>query len=391
MQRPVGMIPTVFGLVARLVRRGPVAAACLLVGAAASISMGAGKDGHQAGLPLGLPALPSAASSTPEQIALGKKLFFDRRLSFNNTLSCGMCHIESQAFASTQSSTAVGFEGKSLRRNAPTLLNVVFQRSLFHDGRESDLAQQVWMPFLAHDEMANPSIGHVISRIRGLSDYEGRFETAFPGRQPSMETVGEALAAYERTLLSGNSRFDQWYFGKVEDALSDQEKRGFEIFVGKGNCATCHQIDEKNALFTDHKFHNTGIGYRATMGRHQKARRVQLAPDTFITIDDELLRHVTEQPQNDLGRFEVTLNPEDRWAYKTPSLRDVSRTPPYMHDGSLFSLEEVVDYYDRGGVPHDALDGNIASLDLTNEEKLDLVAFLKSLNGDGKVAHQVDY
>jgi cytochrome c peroxidase len=375
----------------RFTRYGIGVVAAIATTAVLGSALIAGDRTQRETVPLGLPSLPPSALASPERIELGRELFFDRRLSFNSTLSCGMCHIEGQAFASTQSSTAVGFEGKSLRRNAPSLLNVVYQKSLFHDGRELELSQQVWLPFLAHDEMANPSISSLIERIRGLSDYDGKFEKAFAGRPPSMETIGEALAAYERTLLSGNSRFDQWYFGKVESALSAPEKRGFAIFVGKGKCATCHLIGEKSALFTDHKFHNTGIGYRATMGRDLTARRVQVAPDDFITINDELIRSVKERLQNDVGRFEITLNPEDRWAYKTPSLRDVSKTQPYMHDGSLFTLEEVVAYYNRGGVPHSGLDESISPLNLSKEDEADLVAFLKSLDGTAVRSSRRDY
>jgi cytochrome c peroxidase len=168
---------------------------------------------------VGLPPYSNLTGATPAQIQLGKKLFFDRRLSVNNTLSCGMCHIEGQAFASTQTSLSVGMEGRSLRRNAPSLFNVVFQQTLFHDGRETELANQVWLPLLLSDEMANPSVGSVINRIRSLPDYEGAFERAFDGAGPSMQTIGDAIAAYERTLLSANSRFDKWHFGHEENAL----------------------------------------------------------------------------------------------------------------------------------------------------------------------------
>lgn len=331
-------------------------------------------------LPIGLP--PITQRQDLGQVALGKRLFFDRRLSFNNTLSCGMCHIESQAFASTQTATAVGFEGKSLRRNAPSLLNVAFQKTLFHDGRESDLVHQVWLPLLAADEMANPSIGYVLTRVQSLKDYNGEFERVFAGKGASVETVGEAIAAYERTLFSGNSRFDKWYFGDGAGALTEQEKRGFGLFVGKANCATCHKIEGNFALFTDQEFHDTGIGYRATMDGGAKSYRVQMAPGFSTNIHSDDLRSVTEPRKNDLGRFEVTLRPEDRWAYKTPSLRNVAQTAPYMHDGSLVTLEEVVNYYDAGGVPHAGLADKIKPLALTSQEKADVVAFLKSLNGE---------
>jgi len=330
--------------------------------------------------PLGLPEAPPHESA--ERIALGRKLFFDRRLSANNTLSCGMCHIPAQAFASTQTATAVGFLGQSLRRNAPSLLNVVYQKTLFHDGHETDLAQQAWLPMIASDEMANLSMGQVLARIRALPDYTGEFEKAFDGHGPSMQTVGDAIAAYETTLLSGNSRFDRWRFGGEKDALTAQEQRGFELFVGKAGCVTCHAMGETTALFTDHKFHDTGIGYHATVAPDDKTYDVQIAPGTFIKMHADQLRSVSEPLKNDLGRFEVTLNPHERWAYKTPSLRNVALTSPYMHDGSLPSLEDVLEYYDRGGIPHDGQADEIHPLGLSAAEKSDIIAFLKSLNGN---------
>lgn len=334
-------------------------------------------------IPLGLPKLSRDLWGTPEQVALGEKLFADRRLSFNNTLSCSMCHIAGQGFASNQTSRAIGIEGRTGRRNAPTVLNVAYQKLFFHDGRETDLSQQAWSPLLDHNEMGNPSIGSIIDRIKATPDYAGLFEHAFNGEGPSMHTVGTALASFQRTLLSGNSRFDRWYFGKDENALTENEKNGFAVFVGKGRCAQCHLIDSDSALFTDHLFHDTGIGYLETQALGATSWRVQLAPDTFVSVKEDVLRPVSEPWKNDVGRFEITLNPNDRWAFKTPGLRDVARTAPYMHDGSLFNLEEVIEHYDRGGIPHEGLSDKIAPLGLTEQEKADLVAYLKSLTGDG--------
>ena len=153
----------------------------------------------------GLPPLPAPSDGVADRdrIELGRKLFFDRRLSFNGTMSCAMCHVPEEGFTSNASRTAVGIEGKSLRRNAPTVLNVAWQSTLFHDGRESSLPTQAWMPLLHPDEMANPSIGHVLQRIRGLADYDGQFERVFRGAGPSMDTLGAAIAAFESTLVAG--------------------------------------------------------------------------------------------------------------------------------------------------------------------------------------------
>ncbi|MCS6920690.1 MAG: cytochrome-c peroxidase, partial [Elioraea sp.] len=210
--------------------------------------------------PLGLPPPPVPKESPHGEaaVALGRKLFFDRRLSFNGTMSCGMCHVPEQGFTSNELATPLGVEGRSLRRNAPTLLNVAYQPLLFHDGREHALETQVWGPLLAANEMGNPSVGHVLARLRTLPDYRGAFERAFAGRGPSMETVGQALAAYQRSLLAGNSRFDRWRYGGDERALTAQEQEGFRLFTGKARCAVCHLVGARAALFTDFRFHNTG-------------------------------------------------------------------------------------------------------------------------------------
>jgi cytochrome c peroxidase len=335
-------------------------------------------------VPLGLPPLYNSQKSSADLVRLGRKMFFDRRLSFNNTNSCAMCHIESQAFASNYSATAVGMEGQSLQRNAPSLYNVAYQKLLFHDGRESSLTTQVWSPLLSPVEMANPSVGYVIDRVRGLSDYDGLFEAAFSGQGPSMETIGDALAVYERTLLSGNSRFDRWYFGGEKSALTEEEKAGFELFSGKAGCSSCHTVDKTSALFTDQKFHVTGVGFHAATASPPVAWKVQLAPGIFVSVQNSLLDSVSAPRKNDIGRFEITLNPADRWAYKTPSLRDAELTYPYMHDGSIATLADVIEFYDKGGLVHDGA-SELSPLHLTKAEKDDLVSFLKTLTGDNLV------
>lgn len=161
---------------------------------------------------------------TKAQIKLGRRLFYDRRLSFNETFSCAMCHIPEQGFTSNELSTAVGVEGRSVRRNSPTIYNVAYVSRLFHDARESTLEQQVWGPLLARNEMANPSVGHVIDKIESLAAYDGLFETAFAGKKPGMETIGAALAAYQRSLVSANSPFDRWFYANEPGALSEQQK-----------------------------------------------------------------------------------------------------------------------------------------------------------------------
>lgn len=332
--------------------------------------------------PLGLPSVPVPRENpiTREKVELGRKLFMDRRLSHNNTLSCAMCHVPEQGFTSNEVATAIGIEGRSLRRNAPTVLNVAFLKRLFHDGREATLENQAWGPLLTPSEMANPSIGYVIEKIRGLPDYEGLFEKAFAGRGPGLETLGQAIASYERTLISANSRFDRWYYGKEGGALTAEEQAGFRLFAGKAGCAACHPVGEKWALFTDDGFHNTGIGWARSMGQGGKYR-VQLAPGVVTEIESSAIDASFEPRQNDVGRFEVTENPADRWAYRTPTLRNVARTAPYMHDGSFSTLEAVVDFYDRGGIDNPLKDPRLKPLGLAADEKRALVDFLKSLTG----------
>jgi cytochrome c peroxidase len=334
--------------------------------------------------PLGLPEVPIPADNpaTAAKIALGRKLFYDRRLSHNGTLSCAMCHVPEQGFTSQELATAVGIEGRSVRRNAPTLYNVAYAERLFHDAREDRLEQQIWNPLLAFNEMGNPAIGVVLDRIRAAPDYEGLFESAFPERGLTMETLGMALASYERTLISANSPFDRWHFGKEPLAMGAAAVRGFRLFTGKAGCVSCHTIAQDHALFTDRRLHNTGIGYVRSMGVDAPPRRVQVAPGTFIDIDPATSAALTGAQTNDLGRYEVTGDPADRWKYRTPTLRNVALTAPYMHDGSLRTLDEVVDFYNRGGVSNPLLDPLIRPLGLSETERADLIAFLRALTGD---------
>jgi cytochrome c peroxidase len=333
-------------------------------------------------VPLGLPfplPVPDNNPLTPEKIELGRRLFFDHRLSPNDTMSCAMCHVPTQGFTVNETRLAVGINGKTTRRNPPTLYNVAYQRLLFHDGREFTLEDQIISPLTNPAEMGNPSIGYVVDKVRKLPEYEEQFRQAF-GEGVSVATLGKALASYERTLLSANSPFDRWCFGSDAGAVSDEVKAGFEIFAGKGKCFACHTVGKDAALFTDQEFHNTGVA------------QVQLIPEKTVDVDlggglivqmprtqvDEILT----PPSKDLGRYEVTLDPVDLWRYKTPSLRNVALTAPYMHNGVLLTLEEVIDYYDRGGTGAEGQDARITPLHLTPEEKRALLAFLRSLTGD---------
>ncbi len=338
--------------------------------------------------PLGLPPVSSPPDNpiTREKIDLGRRLFFDRRLSINNTVSCANCHIPEQGFTNNEISTAVGVEGRFVIRNSPTLYNVAYLKKIFLDGREISLENQVWQPITARNEMAAPSIGYVINKIRRIDDYDGLFEAAFDGRSADIATIGFALAAYQRTLLSADSPFDRWFFGKIETAIDESAKRGFEVFVGKGQCAVCHQIQQDHALFIDHQFHNTGLGYAVSTGRTptqiEKKTRVQLAPGVFTEVPNEIIQSVSRvESFNDLGLYRVTENPADRWKFRTQTLRNIALTAPYMHNGQFATLMDVIEFYDQGGIPNELLSPFIRPLGLTETEKHDLISFLESLTG----------
>jgi cytochrome c peroxidase len=337
----------------------------------------------EVGVPLGLPPLPTAPADGAI-VALGKKLFFDRRLSFNDTMACGMCHVERQAFTSNQLATSVGMEGKSLRRNAPSLFNVAYETKLFRDGRENSLETQVWSPIVSPDEMAVPSVGWELAKVRSLPDYPALFERSFPDRGVSVETIGIAIAAYERTLLLANSPFDRWRYGGEKGALSQQEQLGYALFTGRAGCSACHLVGEQSALFTDGQFHDTGLAYSNTMGLHIKDFDVRLAEGNFTRRTQEDVQMISNPTPNDLGRFEVTQNPRDRWTFKTPSLRNVALTGPYMHDGSLKTLVDVVNYYSAGGFYSPNKSDLLRPIELTDQEKQALVAFLESLTGTSR-------
>lgn len=341
--------------------------------------------------PLGLPPVPIPEEGRPtaRRIALGRKLFFDRRLSHNNTMSCAMCHVPEQGFTNNELARPIGVAGRSLRRNAPTVLNVAYAETLFHDGRDTSLETQVIGPLVARNELANPSIGYVVDKIAGLPDYAGLFEEAFGG-VATIGRIGAAIASWERSLLAGDSAFDRWRYGGQPDALDETELRGFELFGGRAGCISCHRVGERHALFTDHAFHNTGVGYRAAALRRVGTVSVELAPGIFSALDRKTIDSVAEPQQPDLGRHEVSLEPGDVWRFRTPSLRNVALTAPYMHDGSMHSLEEVVRFYDAGGPPHEGLDPRMRPLGLSNDDVSALVAFLEALTAGNIVELIVD-
>jgi cytochrome c peroxidase len=333
-------------------------------------------------IPLGLPSslpVPDNNPLTPEKVRLGRRLFFDRRLSPNDTMSCAMCHLPAQGFTVNELRLAVGINGQTTKRNPPALYNVAYQRLLFHDGREFALEDQIISPLTNPIEMGNPSIGYVVDKIRRLPDYADQFRRTF-GEGVSVATLGKAIASYERTLLSANSPFDRWYFAGDTTAVSDEVKAGFKIFTGRGQCFACHTVSKEAALFTDLGFHNTGAAQLQLIP--EKTVEVDLGGGLRVQLPRAQVDEILTPPGKDLGRYEVTLDPIDLWRYKTPSLRNVALTAPYMHNGALLTLAEVIDYYDSGGTGSEGQDPRVTPLQLTSVEKTALLAFLRSLTGD---------
>ncbi|WP_298824446.1 cytochrome c peroxidase [uncultured Piscinibacter sp.] len=324
---------------------------------------------------LGLPALKSPPA---EQVALGRRLFFDRRLSANGTLSCAMCHVPEQGFTVNETRTSVGMHGVSLRRNAPTLLNVAYVERLFHDGRAASLEEQALQPLVHPDEMANASLASVIARVNALSDYRAPLRAAFGSARASPQRLARALAAYQRTLIAAGSPFDRWYYGGDAEAMDGLAQRGFAVFRARG-CVDCHAIGARHALFSDGGFHNIGVRARSE-SLNERPVDVVLVPGTTTQVTPETLRIIGVADAPDRGRHEVTGRAADLRAFRTPSLRNVALTAPYMHDGSLATLDEVLDHYVRGGWPADpAQDPRIRPIVLDAQERRALLAFLAAL------------
>ena len=304
--------------------------------------------------PLGLPPVPYPADNPPtaETIALGRKLFYDTKLSRDNSLSCASCHNPKLAF-SNGSRLAVGVGGSLGVRNAPTLLNAAYSSFQFWDGRAKSLEEQSAEPIANPLEM-NQTHEVSVSKIDDDVVYRAEFEKAFGPGHVALVQIQKSLASFERTLLSGNSAFDRYEYGGDKGALTVAQIRGLAIFIDpmRGNCATCHTIGEKFALFTDQRFHNTGAG---------------------VNGDGDF---------TDLGRYNQTKVEADRGAFKTPTLRDVALSAPYMHDGSLKTLKDVVDFYAGGGNSNPDLDKEMKPLGLSAQDRADLVQFLESLTGE---------
>jgi cytochrome c peroxidase len=290
-----------------------------------------------------------------------------------------MCHVPEQAFTQNELATPVGLEGRSVRRNAPALYNVGYRTALFRDGRAASLEAQVAEPLLAENEMGNRSVAAAVARI--AHDYRDDFAAAF-GAPPGPATLARALASYQRALLSADSPWDRWYFRG--EPLPAPARRGFALFRDSG-CTSCHTLAADHALLSDGGYHDTGVAERRRL-RAALPQRLQVAPGVFVPL---AVRFEAPTPI-DHGRMEVTGRADDRGRYRTPSLRNVALTAPYMHDGSLATLEDVVRYYAGGGTPHPTQDSRLRPLPLDDIDVADLVAFLQALTGSNVDALAAD-
>ncbi len=302
-------------------------------------------DGHRVPdigpLPTIVP-IPPTNLNYKTKITLGEQLYFDGRLSKNNAISCAFCHTPGLGFADPKQ-TSIGVGGKIGGRQSPTVYNTAFNPVQFWDGRASSLEEQAIGPIENPVEMAETH-ENVVKKLSQIKGYVEQFQTVF-GTGVSVQGIGEAIAAYERTIISTDSAFDQFVLGD-ETAMTTEAQRGMATFKGKGRCILCHN----DSNFTDNQFHNLGVPQVGPM-------------------------------KEDLGRFYVTQRDEDRAAFKTPTLRSIIETAPYMHDGAFNTLEEVIEFYNEGGGKNSHLSPLMKPLNLNEQEKTDLIAFLQALTG----------
>jgi cytochrome c peroxidase len=337
--------------------------------------------------PLGLPPVPYPEDNpqTADKIALGDKLFNDKRFSSTGDVSCATCHAPEKAFTDSPLKVSEGINKLTGTRNAPTVINSAYFETMFWDGRSPDLEDQALHPFVNPVEMGLKDHQPILDVVRTDADYVKQFESVFgkSGDAITMTEVTQAIAAFERTFVSGNSPFDRWYFEGEEGALTAAQKRGFDLFVNEARCVSCHVVEQTQALFTDNRFHNIGVGINDIQGDvPELAGEFLKAEATLSEVDVKVL---TDKRTSELGRFAVTRGFDDLGSFKTSTLRNIDVTAPYMHDGSLATLREVVEHYNNGGVTdegdpvNDFLSGGIRPLNLTEEQIDDLVAFMEAL------------
>jgi cytochrome c peroxidase len=334
---------------------------------------------QQVGLPAELTrkAIPHENPQTPEKIALGQKLFFDGRLSADGTVACATCHDPARAFTDGRP-VSIGIHGRAGQRNAPTVMNALYNKAQFWDGRVKTLEEQAAMPIVNPFEMGQPTLQAAVDAITGIEEYRQAFQKVF-GRPGNGTDLVRAIAAYERTLVSFDTPFDHFIAGD-QNAIDASSKRGWELFNTKARCNKCHALTEKKrdvTNFTDFEYHNIGIGIirHNVVALALKAQR-ELASGHLEAVD----RAAIETDMSVLGRILITRKDADTAAFKTPNLRNVLVTGPYFHDGSQETLWDVIDHYNKGdGLKDPWLDEDIQPLALTEPEIEDLAAFLASL------------
>lgn len=340
------------------IKRKVGAVACAMTGLVMITSAGVGSepnrdhmdmvtvDGHSVPaigpLPTVVPQPPGNVNYAAK-VALGKQLYFDGRLSKNDAISCAFCHNPLTGFADPKQ-TSAGVGGLRGGRQSPTVYNTAFNPLQFWDGRAGSLEEQAIGPIHNPVEMAETH-EHVVPKIAKIKGYRDIFQKVF-GTGVSLQAIAEAVAAFERTIISRNSAFDKFVLGEAK-ALNESAKRGMDLFTSKARCILCHN----GPNFTDNQFHNLGVP--------------QVGPQ-----------------KEDLGRYNITLRESDKGAFKTPTLRSITETAPYMHDGAFATLEEVIDFLDKGGEANPQLSHLMKPLGLSPQEKTDLIAFLQALTGE---------
>ena len=326
--------------------------------------------------------VPSDNEMSPARVALGKKLYFDTRLSADGTVACATCHDVSRGFTD-QRAVSEGIRDQLGRRNAPTTMNTVVFQSLFLDGRAPTLEAQAKLPIVNPIEMGQPNGAAAAQAIANDADYQRMFQDAY-SRLPNYDDIGRAIANFERTLIFLNSPFDQFLAGQT-DAISPQAQQGWVLFNGKARCVSCHPLNRSNPIGTDNRFHNIGVA-----ARHQdfeKLARQALAELQKQGGLDAVDRMALSTDMSELGRFLITKNRSDIGAFRTLQLRNVGITGPYMHDGSMQTLWDVMDHYNKGGEANPFLDGGIEPLALSEDEIDAVVALLFSMT-DQRFADQ---
>jgi cytochrome c peroxidase len=321
--------------------------------------------------------IPEDNAMTPERVALGRKLYFEKRLSADATVACATCHDVTRGFTD-QLPVSEGIRDQKGRRNAPTTLNVPLLQTVFLDGRSPTLEHQAQMPIINPVEMGMPDGQAAVAAIQNDTEYKGAFQRAY-GRPINYEDIGRAIAAFERTLIFVDSPFRRFLAGD-ERAISPEAKQGWVLFNQKARCVSCHPMNTSNPLGTDNRFHNIGVS-----ARHQDfdvlAKRALsvLNEDPSEQKLDEL---ALSTDMSELGRFMVTKNRSDIGAFRTSILLNIGITPPYMHDGTIETLWDVMDHYNKGGEANLFLDGGMEPLALTEEEIDQIVVFLFTLTDE---------